>query len=93
MATPSCRVAIKATPNASRNEVCGWLNDTLKVKIKAPALEGRANEALCEFLAEKVGLPRRAVNLIRGETSRQKLVELTGISLDEVRSRLDQRQS
>lgn len=92
MASPSCRVAIKATPNASRNEVCGWLDDTLKVKIKAPALEGRANEALCEFLADEVGLPRRAVTLIRGASSRQKLVELTGISLDEFRSRLNQRQ-
>jgi uncharacterized protein (TIGR00251 family) len=85
---PACTVAIKATPNAPRDEIVGWLGDVLKVKIHAPPLEGRANEALCAFLAARLGLPRRAVTVLRGDTSRQKLVRVEGLSLPELRTRL-----
>lgn len=84
----SCTLAIKAVPNAPRNRVAGWLGDALKVKVHAPALEGRANETLCEFLAGELGLPKRAVHLAHGEKSRQKLVRITGLSLAEVRTKL-----
>jgi uncharacterized protein (TIGR00251 family) len=83
-----CRIAIKAIPNAPRNEFVGWLGETLKVKVHAPAVEGRANDALCEFLAEVLGLPKRAVSLSRGEKSRQKLVQIEGMDIAEVRRRL-----
>ena len=49
---PSCTLAIKAIPNAPRSEVIGWLGEALKVKVHAPPVEGRANEVLCEFLAD-----------------------------------------
>ena len=84
----NCRLAIKAIPNAPRNAVAGWLGDTLKVKVHAPALEGRANEELCEFLAETLDLHHRAVTLLQGDKSRQKLVQIDGLSLDEVKARL-----
>jgi uncharacterized protein (TIGR00251 family) len=83
-----CLLAIKAIPNAPRNEAVGWLGDALKVKVHAPPVEGRANEALCEFLADTLGLPRRAVTVLRGDTSRQKLVRIEGRSLAEVRAAL-----
>ena len=86
-AAPSCTLAIKAIPNAPRSAVIGWLGDALKVKIHAPPVEGKANEALCEFLAAALGLPRRAVTLVRGDTSRQKLVRIAGLTLADVRSR------
>jgi uncharacterized protein (TIGR00251 family) len=82
-----CTLAIKAVPNAPCNEVVGWLGDMLKVKVHAPPLEGRANDALCEFLAEALGLPRRAVTLVRGDTSRQKIVGITGLTIAEVKMR------
>jgi hypothetical protein len=85
---PSCTLAIKAIPNAARNEVTGWLGDALKVKVHAPPVEGRANEELCAFLAERLGLPRRAITVLRGDTSRQKLVRIDGRSLAEVRAML-----
>jgi uncharacterized protein (TIGR00251 family) len=85
---PSCRLEIKAIPNAPRSEIAGWLGAALKVKLHAPALEGRANEELCHFLADTLGLPPRAVSLFRGEKSRQKIVAITGLSADEVRTRL-----
>ncbi|OAM89668.1 DUF167 domain-containing protein [Termitidicoccus mucosus] len=84
----SCKLAIKAIPNAPRNEVAGWLGDALKVKVHAPALEGRANDELCEFIAATLGLPRRAVVVATGEKSRQKLLQITGLTLDAVKSRL-----
>ena len=85
-ATPSCTLAIKAIPNAPRSEIVGWLGEALKVKVHAPPVEGRANDALCEFLAETLGLPRRAVTLVRGDTSRQKLVRIDGLTLAEVKA-------
>lgn len=84
----SCKLAIKAVPNAPRNAVAGWVGDALKVKVHAPALEGRANEELCGFLADALGLPKRAVSVAHGDKSRQKVVRIDGLSLDEVRGRL-----
>ena len=84
----SCTLAIKAVPNAPRSAVVGWLGDALKVKVNAPALEGRANEALCEFLAAELGLPKRAVTVAHGDKSRLKLVRIAGLTLAEVKTRL-----
>jgi uncharacterized protein (TIGR00251 family) len=84
----SCRLAIKAIPNAPRNAVAGWLGDALKVKVHAPALDGRANDELSAFLAATLGLPRRAVTLVQGEKSRQKVVAIAGLTLAEAKARL-----
>lgn len=88
MSAPSCNLAIKAIPNAPRSEVVGWLGEALKVKVHAPPVEGRANEALCEFLAAELGLPRRAVTVLRGDTSRQKTLRIDGLTLADVRAKL-----
>jgi hypothetical protein len=84
----SCNLPIKAIPNAPRSEVIGWLGDALKIKVHAPPVEGRANEALCEFLADTLGLPRRAVTVLRGDTSRLKVVRIDGLDLAAVKARL-----
>jgi uncharacterized protein len=83
----SCTLAIKAIPNAPRNEVVGWLGEALKVKIHAPPVEGRANAALCEFLAGELDIPPRTISLLRGSTSRLKLVRIAGLSREDVRRR------
>ncbi len=90
MATPiaSCTLAIKAVPNAPRSAVVGWLGEALKVKVHAPALEGRANDELCEFLADALALPRRAVTVLQGDKSRQKVLHVAGLTLAEVRLKL-----
>lgn len=77
---PHCTLDLKVVPNAPRNEITGWLGGALKIKVRAPALDGRANEELCVFLAGALGLPRRNVTLLRGEKSRQKTVHLTGLT-------------
>ncbi|MES2695314.1 MAG: DUF167 domain-containing protein [Verrucomicrobiota bacterium] len=84
----SCILTIKAIPNAPRSEVVGWLGDALKIKVHAPPVEGRANDALCEFLADTLGLSRRAVTVLRGDTSRQKTLRIEGLTFAEARTRL-----
>ena len=85
---PACTLELKTIPNAPRDEIAGWLGAALKVKVHAPALDGRANDALLAFLAEKLGVPRRAVALVRGDKSRHKVVRIDGLTLAEVKARL-----
>lgn len=87
-AESSCTLAIKVIPNAPRTEIIGWLGDALKIKVHAPPVEGKANDALCDFLADHFNLPRRAVTVLRGDTSRQKLIRLDGVTLVQLRDRL-----
>jgi uncharacterized protein len=86
--SPFCVLAIKAVPNAPRSEICGWLGDALKIKVHAPPVEGRANEVLCDFLAELLGIPRRSVVVQHGDLSRHKLVRIEGLTLAETKMRL-----
>lgn len=74
-----CRLEIKAVPNADRSEVVGLLGDALKVKIQVPPVDGRANEVLFSFLAQKLALPKRAVHLLQGNSVRKKLVGIDGL--------------
>ncbi|HVZ66526.1 MAG TPA: DUF167 domain-containing protein [Lacunisphaera sp.] len=85
----TCTLELKTIPNAPRDEIAGWLGEALKVKVHAPALDGRANDALLAFLADKLGVPRRAVVLVRGDKSRHKVVRIEGLDAAAVRARLD----
>ena len=86
---PHCTLAIKAIPNAPRSAIVGWLGDALKVKVHAPALEGRANEELCVFLADQLSLPKRSVTLVQGDKSRQKIVRIEGLAFAQLKAKLD----
>ena len=79
---------LRIVPNAKRSEVVGLHGEAIKVKIQAPAMEGKANEALREFLAERLNLPVRALEIVAGEKSRDKLIAVEGLELDEARDRL-----
>jgi uncharacterized protein (TIGR00251 family) len=84
----SCTLELKVIPNAPRDEIAGWLGAALKVKIKAPALEGRANDAILDFLATQLGVPRRDLTLVRGDKSRRKVVQIAGLAAPALRQRL-----
>lgn len=84
---PACTVEVRVVPNAPRSEVVGWHAGALKVKLHAPPVDGKANQALGDFLAGELGLPRRAVTLLRGDTSRQKVLRLAGCTLADLRRR------
>ena len=70
------RLAVQITPNAKKTEVIGVLDDALKLKLQAQPIEGKANEALIKFLAATLALPRSAVTITHGLTSKKKLIEL-----------------
>jgi len=88
VSTEFCTLAVKVIPNAPRTEVIGRLGDAVKIKVHAPPVEGRANDALCEFLADRLNLPRRAVTVLHGDLSRQKTLRIAGLTLAEVNLRL-----
>lgn len=75
-------------PGARRDAVCGEHGGRLKIAIAAPPLEGRANEALVEWLADRLGLPRRQVRLVSGQRSRDKTLRAAGVGAGEVVRRL-----
>jgi uncharacterized protein (TIGR00251 family) len=79
---------LRIVPNARRSEVVGEYGDAIKVKVQAPAVEGKANEALCAFLAETLQVPLRDIELVAGGKSRDKTVAIMGLELAAVRARL-----
>jgi hypothetical protein len=83
----TCKVGIKVVPNASRDQIAGWLGDDLKVRVQSPPEDGRANKRLCEVLAGWLDLPKGAVSVVAGQTNQRKTVEICGLSLEEFRSR------
>jgi uncharacterized protein len=82
------RLTLRIVPNAKRNEVVGEYGEAVKIKVAAPAVEGKANEAVLEYLAEKLGIHRRDIALISGEKSRDKIVEVPDLDSAEARKRL-----
>jgi uncharacterized protein len=81
-------LSLKVQPRASRNEVGEVLGDELKIKVTAPPVDSAANEALLRFLAELLGCSRGAVALVRGQTSRHKVVSIRGVSAAAVEQKL-----
>lgn len=70
------RLAVQIIPNAKKSEVVGVLEDALKIRLQAPPIEGKANEALIRFIADILGVPKNAVQLVHGHTARRKLLEV-----------------
>ena len=81
----SCHVQ----PGAKRTAVAGVYGTALKVSLAAPPVDGKANKDLCVFLAKKLGLPKSAVTLVSGQTSRDKVVFLPGVTADALAAALE----
>ncbi|HEV8190930.1 MAG TPA: DUF167 domain-containing protein [Ktedonobacterales bacterium] len=80
-------VAVRVTPRAARDDMA-LEGDRLCIRLHAPPVEGAANAALIELLAKRLGMPRRSVTLERGETSREKVLAIAGLSANEFWKRL-----
>lgn len=80
--------SVKVHPRARKNAITGELGDALKVSLTAPPAEGRANAALVEFLAELLKVPRSSVTIASGQSSRNKVVRVRGLSAAQVEERL-----
>jgi uncharacterized protein (TIGR00251 family) len=76
----TARFIVHVQPRAKRTEVAGRHGDAIKVRLAAPPVDGAANDELVRFLAEALGVPRRAVHLTAGLTSRRKTVEVEGLT-------------
>jgi uncharacterized protein (TIGR00251 family) len=85
---PVATIRVHIIPNAKIDKVVGEHGDAIKIKLRAPAVEGKANAALRRFLAKKLSIPQRAIVLERGARSRDKVIRIDGLSEEEVRSRL-----
>ena len=81
-------LTVHAVPGATRTEVAGLHGDAVKIRIHAPPVDGKANEALVEFLAETLDVPGASVCILAGESGRRKRVLIAGLSGDMVRSGL-----
>jgi uncharacterized protein len=75
----SARIAIRVQPRAQRNEVAIVREGVVIVRVRAPALEGRANRAVCRVIAERLGVSPGKVAIVRGERRRDKVLEVTGV--------------
>jgi hypothetical protein len=71
---------VRVQPRAGKDEVAGEMGGALKVRLHAPAVEERANEALVEFLAQLLKRPKAAVRILSGERSRTKRIEINGVT-------------
>lgn len=75
---------VRVQPRASKNEIAGVMEGALKVRLQAPALEDRANIALCEYLAGLLKTPKSAVRILSGHRSRIKRVEIMGVTENQI---------
>ncbi len=82
------RIAVRVQPRASRNRVDGIHNGRVKIRLSAPPVDNAANNALVEFLAKVLGVPKRNIALVRGHRARDKVVEVEGITPEEARRAL-----
>ena len=73
---PTVRLSIKVIPQAPQTSVVGCQGEWIRIKLAAPPVDGKANQALIEFLAEQLGVPKKKITLCTGEASRMKIVQV-----------------
>lgn len=84
----SARISIYVQPRASRTEVAGLHDGCIKIRLAAPPVDGAANTALVAFVAERLGVSKQQVRLVAGHTSRRKVLEVDGVSLEAIQAAL-----
>ncbi len=82
------KISLRVYPNAGRNEMVGFTGGVLRVKVSAPPSKGKANRELITFLRRLLGVGKGGVNIIKGHTTRNKIVAIDGLSREEVMKRL-----
>ena len=81
-------LGIRVQPRSSDNALVGWIGDTVKVRVTAPPVEGAANTACLSVLSKLLDVPFTHVSLVKGEHSRNKIVRILGLTMDQVQTRL-----
>jgi uncharacterized protein len=80
--------AVRVHPRAKKNAITGELGDALKLSLTTPPVEGRANEACVDFFAKLLKVPRSSVTIASGQSSRNKVIRVVGLSAENIRRRL-----
>ena len=83
-------IALHLQPGAKRSKVCGMYGDAVKLAIQAPPVDGKANAALCTFLAARLKLPTAAVTLVSGASGRDKRVRIAGVTPEQALATLNE---
>ena len=81
-------MSLRVQPRASRDEIVGWQDTTLRLRVTAPPVGGAANTAVARLLATALGVPPSSVSVVRGLQGRTKIVEVTGLGPAEIQNRL-----
>ena len=81
-------LSLRVHPNASRDEVLGFIDGVLRVKVAAPPLKGKANEKLVAFLSKLLDVNRDSISIVKGQTNRNKVVVIRGLSHEDIMKRL-----
>lgn len=82
------KLALKVVPGSSKDEISGWLGDSLKIRVRAPAESGKANAAVTAMLASRLGLHKHAVTIISGMASVRKIIKIDDLTKAEVKEKL-----
>jgi uncharacterized protein len=81
-------IAIRLQPRARREEVVGERAGAIVIRVTAPPVDGKANAALCVFIAKAAGVPPSHVDVVRGQTSRDKIIRVSGVTAEQLRRAL-----
>jgi hypothetical protein len=85
------RISVRLTPRGGRDRIDGWDGDVLRVRVAAAPVEGKANESMLRMLAKALGVAASSVTLVSGAQSRVKVVEVDGLSAEEIKARIEAR--
>lgn len=82
------RISVRVTPRAARDGIVGWQDGVLRVRVTAPPVDGKANDAVAALLAKALGVPKSAVGVVSGGRGRDKIIAVAKLTQDEVERRL-----
>ena len=85
---PKATIDVKVLPRSSKDAIIGKKDGVYKIKLTAPAIEGKANKALLKLLAKKLGLPKREIRIITGERSRIKSIQINSLTFEQIKKLL-----
>lgn len=86
--TPSTTLSVRVLPRSSKDDVVGKQDGVYRIKLTAPAIEGKANKALIAWLAKRLGLPKAQIHIVSGERARIKSIRIYDLSPEQVETRL-----
>ena len=89
MADKKTTLTLHVQPNARQNEILGFEDGILRIKIAAPPIDGKANKELIAFLSKRLGISKSSITIDRGQTSKSKVISIIGLARDQIYERIE----